>query len=74
MAAPQPGAGAARGPADHLPPPGADPGVAGERGKPRFDEAVKLLSDSLKSPEGDRPKTADTKQWAASVLSGFGTK
>jgi CHAT domain-containing protein len=50
------------------------PALAGERGKPRFDEAVKLPSEPPKSPEGNRAKTADTKQWAAFVLSGIGTK
>jgi CHAT domain-containing protein/Tfp pilus assembly protein PilF len=50
------------------------PALAGERGKPRFDEAVKLPSEPPKSPEGNPAKTADTKQWAAFVLSGVGTK
>jgi CHAT domain-containing protein len=49
--------------------PGRIPALAGERGRPALEAAVKLGSTT--KPD-DKPKTTPTKLWAAFVLSGVG--
>ena len=46
------------------------PDLAGERGAPKLKEAVAVKASV--EPSGRRGKTADTKLWAAFVLSGVG--
>jgi CHAT domain-containing protein len=46
--------------------------LAGERGAPRLKEAVAVKSGDPVPKEGTGKKTADTKLWAAFVLSGVG--
>jgi CHAT domain-containing protein len=52
--------------------PDSIPDLAGERGELKKNEAVRLPSAAPEVKPGEKPKRAETRRWAAFVLSGLG--